>query len=174
MSFAALAVLMWVRYRMRVLASVGVTLAFGALIPAAGLLAFRSAGLVDSLEVGRRDQRILPLVLAVGAYLAGSAVLALISARPELVNFMLIFALNTALIAVITVFWKISIHTAAFAASVVAFSLIVSLHLLWLLLLIGPLAWSRVSLRRHTGVQTIAGGILGAVSTALQYGLYPA
>jgi membrane-associated phospholipid phosphatase len=74
---------------------------------------------------------------------------------------------------VITVFWKISIHTAAFAASVVAFAIILDLRLLLLLLLLLPLAWARVRLHHPTGVQTLAGGLLGGLSTALQFAVYP-
>jgi membrane-associated phospholipid phosphatase len=78
-----------------------------------------------------------------------------------------LFALVAAMVAgvvvslTITVFWKISIHTAT-AAGTVAVLILEFGPALWLgLLLVVALAWARVALRDHTTAQVIAGSIVG-------------
>ena len=72
------------------------------------------------------------------------------------------------IVAIISYWWKISIHTASMACSLVAlrykFGAIISPFYL-LLLFVGQ---ARIVLRRHTIAQAIAGALLGIVLTAIQ------
>jgi hypothetical protein len=78
---------------------------------------------------------------------------------------------SVAMLAAITVAWKISIHCAVGAGAV---TLLVLLYGLWVTpayLLVGLTAWSRVELRDHTAAQVVAGTILGAAAAAASYAL---
>lgn len=89
-----------------------------------------------------------------------------------------LFALVAAMVAgvavslAITVFWKISIHTAT-AAGTIAVLILEFGPALWLgVLLVAALAWARVALRDHTIAQVTAGSVVGfAVATAVMAGL---
>ena len=63
----------------------------------------------------------------------------------------------------VTFYWKISVHTSSF--TMVAFVLILLFGWMWwpVLLLIPPLAWSRVERKKHTWAQVIAGSGLTAL-----------
>ena len=69
----------------------------------------------------------------------------------------------------ITLFWKISIHTAAFGAAIFTLGYFFGAEWWWLYLLAPVLMWSRVARKKHTWMQTIAG--LLATSGMLWLGL---
>ncbi len=72
-------------------------------------------------------------------------------------------------ILVITVWWKISVHTAV--ASGATDCMAVALSPWWLLLypLVAAIGWSRVVLRDHTTAQTVVGTVVGALSAGLTF-----
>ena len=117
-------------------------------------------GRVSDLDVQLREQRMRPLIFTVACGAAAWLALLLGGAPTEMVIIAGGLWLQTTLIFGITLWWKISVHSAA-AAGVA--TLVWSLAGTSLPLLIGVpiIAWSRVRLRRHTVSQTIAGALLG-------------
>ena len=117
-------------------------------------------GRVTDLDVQLREQRMRPLIVTIACGAAAWIALALGGAPIEMVVVAGGLWLQTVVIFSITLWWKISVHSAA-AASVA--TLVWSLAGTSLPLLIGVpiIAWSRVRLRRHTVSQTIAGALLG-------------
>jgi membrane-associated phospholipid phosphatase len=73
------------------------------------------------------------------------------------------FVLQAALFLLITLRWKISLHSAAASNLAVIGWLTVGLNGLALALIIPVVAWARVHLRRHTLAQTVGGALLGVV-----------
>jgi membrane-associated phospholipid phosphatase len=119
-----------------------------------------SHGWVSDLDVQLREERTRPLVFTIACAGVAWLVLALGGAPLEMVVVAGGLWLQMAVIFGITLWWKISVHSAA-AAGVA--TLIWSLVGATLPLLAGVviIAWSRVRLRRHTVTQTIAGAALG-------------
>ena len=78
---------------------------------------------------------------------------------------MLCYATDTLIVAIISYWWKISIHTASMACSLVAlrYQFGVSIFPFYLLLLL--VGQARIVLMRHTITQAIAGALLGIVLT---------
>jgi membrane-associated phospholipid phosphatase len=119
-----------------------------------------SHGWISDLDVQLREERARPLIFTIACAGVAWLVLALGGAPLEMVVVAGGLWLQMAVIFGITLWWKISVHSAA-AAGVA--TLIWSLVGTTLPLLAGVviIAWSRVRLRRHTVAQTIAGAALG-------------
>ena len=117
-------------------------------------------GRVSDLDVQLREERVRPLIFTITCAGLAWLLLALGGAPLEMVAVAGGLWLQTVVIFGITLWWKISVHSAA-AAGVA--TLVWSLAGTSLPLLIGVpiIAWSRVRLRRHTVAQTIAGAALG-------------
>ena len=138
----------------------GVYVFLAIVTPILYLLWLLSHGWVSDLDVQLREERTRPLVFTIACAGVAWLVLALGGAPLEMVVVAGGLWLQMAVIFGITLWWKISVHSAA-AAGVA--TLIWSLIGATLPLLVGVviIAWSRVRLRRHTVAQTIAGAALG-------------
>ena len=80
---------------------------------------------------------------------------------------MLCYGINTIIVFVINLKWKISVHSMGLTGPTTA--LIFLNPWFFILGLFGPLVmWSRVILKKHTILQVIAGSILGYILTAIQ------
>ena len=77
----------------------------------------------------------------------------------------------TTVLLVVTLRWKISLHTAITAAFVVLAVVAAGPGALWLAALVPLVAWSRLHLGRHDLPQTIAGTFVGGGMTVLAFWL---
>ena len=129
------------------------------------LIIFIRLGLISSPDIPDRKQRSFPLIVAAIVLFTGFVALSLAHAPKLIQGLMLCYATETLIVAIISYWWKISIHTASMACSLVALryqfgAIIFPFYLL--LLLVGQ---ARIVLRRHTIAQAIAGALLGIVLT---------
>jgi hypothetical protein len=117
-------------------------------------------GRVTDVDVQLREQRARPMIFAIACAGLAWLVLALGGAPMQMVVIAGGLWLQMVVIFGITMWWKISVHSAA-AAGIA--TLVWSLDGTLLPLLIGVpiIAWARVRLRRHTVAQTVAGAALG-------------
>lgn len=115
---------------------------------------------VADLEIGRREERLRPqLVMAAFLGIAWIALLAG-SAPAPMSNLAGILWIQAALILVVTIFWKISVHCATAAVvGMLTWSLFDAA--LPALLGVAVMVWSRWRLGRHTFAQTMGGVLLG-------------
>jgi membrane-associated phospholipid phosphatase len=123
-------------------------------------------GLVTDIDVQVREQRTRPMIATLACALVAWLALWAANAPRQLVVLALASWLQTGLLFLITLRWKISVHCAAAATSVTVIGSLVGSPLP---LLIGApiMAWSRVRLRRHTLAQTMAGTALGVVVSVI-------
>jgi membrane-associated phospholipid phosphatase len=70
----------------------------------------------------------------------------------------------------VTIFWKLSVHTAVVAGAVVVLAFVLGPILLLTAPAIALIAWARVELGDHTPAQVVVGGVLGA---AVAFTTYP-
>lgn len=117
------------------------------------------------VDVTNRADRPLPLLVAsIGALVGGS----LISHRFDIPSLLFIsqtLVMMLLVLTVVTTLWKISIHTSTLAALVTLLVVLRGPELSALYLLIIPVAWARVRLRKHSVAQILAGSLLGAAVT---------
>ena len=123
-------------------------------------------GQVSDLDVTLREERQKPFLAALsGAALAWGA-LYMLAAPPLLVHFAAAHTLVIGMVLGITLYWKISVHSAGAAAvATLVLTILESKSLAVMPVLL--VAWSRLYLGRHTLPQVLAGGILGATVFAL-------
>ena len=119
-------------------------------------------GTVTDIDVQLRKQRSRPFL----AMMAGQAIawfLLTVSEAPAPLPLIAgAYLTQTSLIFIITLRWKISVHTSTAAGVTVAVWRTVGLVALPLALTLPLITWSRVKLGRHTVRQTLAGTALGA------------
>jgi membrane-associated phospholipid phosphatase len=63
---------------------------------------------------------------------------------------------------IINRFWKISLHTAFASASVTILTIVYGDFGAWTILLLPPVAWSRIKLKQHSPAQVTTGALLSA------------
>jgi len=157
-SILLLAVLM---ARLRAWMWAGIYVVLAIVLPVLYLVWLLHRGQVADLDVRRREQRFKPMVVMIVCGAAAWLLLALGSAPSQLVVLAGAALFQTAVIFVITLRWKISVHCSAASGAATIVFLLVGTPLP---LLVGvPLvAWARIRLHQHTLAQTVAGTLLGA------------
>ena len=116
-------------------------------------------GKVTDLDVKRREQRTYPLLVTIVCQGMAWLLLGFGAAPSVLITLAATSWLQTLIILVITLRWKISVHTSAAAGAATVVWILLGTPLS--LLIVPLIAWSRVRLRRHTLLQTVVGALLG-------------
>jgi membrane-associated phospholipid phosphatase len=129
-------------------------------------------GVVESLDIRVREQRINPMLIGALSYFLGFLAMWGLSAPPLVQGLMFCYAINTLVVALITYWWKVSVHTTAIAGPLAALLFQFGAILSPLLLLVPLVGWSRVFLQRHTLTQVIVGAAIGLGLTSLQLALF--
>jgi len=136
---------------------------FAAGIPMAYVLRGVRRGRLTNHHIPEREHRRGPLLFGIASIAAGTAGLVFLGAPPEIVALLAAGLTGLVVGAVVTAFWKMSIHAGVAAGTV---AVLVAVH--------GPVAlagvpvlllvcWSRVRLSAHTVPQVIVGALVGAV-----------
>ncbi|GHH74128.1 hypothetical protein GCM10018781_40090 [Kitasatospora indigofera] len=142
---------------------------FAAVIPTWFIRRGMRKGQWEDRHVGRRQRRLVVIPFIMLSVLTSFAVMLWADAPDDMTAMVLAMFAALVPIMVITVWWKVSIHTAVASGAVVC--LAIALGAWWLLLypLVVVIGWSRVVLRDHTRAQTVAGALVGAVSAGLTF-----
>ena len=121
----------------------------------------KKTGRISDYNITFREQRFLPLLVLVAVNALGYEFMKQLHPPRLLTGILLFNAVNTVLILLITLQWKISIHLFTFTSSVALLFMQFGVAALWLLLLVPLLMWSRIVLKAHNFMQTLIGGIVG-------------
>lgn len=130
-------------------------------IPMGYLVHLLRHGRITDIDLQRRDQRARPLIVTLGGLLIAWLLFAL--GRAPL-SFRILAGASLAqagLVLLITLQWKISMHTSTAAGMTVLILSVVGAAAAPVAITIPLIAWSRIKLRRHTLMQTLAGTGLG-------------
>jgi len=139
------------------------TIFFAVLMPLSILIIWARRTHAHDLDVPSMADRGQPLLIAATSYFIGTAVLLLIRAPPLTAVVMFGYCAGTLLIFLINRRWKISVHTTGVAGPTVVLLFFFGPWGVLLGLLLPPVIWSRVYLKKHTVAQALAGGLLGFV-----------
>jgi membrane-associated phospholipid phosphatase len=145
-----------------------ISIIFAAAIPVATVLVWSWKTKKIELDIPEKGDRPLLLVCVIMSYGIGAIILYYLHAPWLVFGLMLCYCTNTLVVFIITLFWKISIHAMGVTgpATALAFANVLPGFILGVLVL--PVMWSRVHLRRHTIAQVLAGAFLGVSLTAIQ------
>lgn len=122
----------------------------------------RSGQLVDR-DVSRREQRPLVMILVLASVGSGLLVLRLLDAPRQLFALLAAMAAGMAVSLAISLFWKVSLHSAVAGGSVTALAALIDIRLLALSPLVGLVGWARVEVQAHTAAQVAVGALVGAI-----------
>jgi len=148
--------------------SIAAFLLTGCIIPTTLTIVLVRSGRATTFDLRERSQRLLPSAVTAGCCAGTAFVLSKLGAPLSICNLALAIAIQMALLACLTLRWKVSYHAASASALVlVAYSAIGNGVLtLALAVLAVSIAWARVYQRRHTLAQ-VAVGALTAMPIAL-------
>ncbi|MFD0557568.1 hypothetical protein FB566_2843 [Stackebrandtia endophytica] len=131
-------------------------------------------GRISDVHVRHRSQRIKPLAGIALSATAGLTLMWLMKAPGTVVALSWALAIGVLTTGVITVFWKISFHTAVSSATAVVIGFLFGGG--WAITAIAVVAtigWSRVRLGDHTVAQVLAGAAWGAAIALAVFGMSP-
>ena len=148
-----------------------ISIVFASILPMA-IIIFWAKKLNTDKDISNRQDRFTPLIVGIISYFIGFLISLILNVDKFLTIMLLCYSVNTGVVLLITTKWKISVHTTGLSGPVGA-----------LILLLGPigaifgilypiLIWSRVSLKKHTMAQAIAGGVQGFFLTVLEFYLF--
>ena len=120
-------------------------------------------------NVGARRPRLVVLAFITASVATGLAVLAAGGAPRLLTGYLAFMLASVAVLALVTMVWKISIHCAVASGSVAILALFYGPAMLVGFALVALLGWSRVVLKDHTVAQVVGGSVLGAAAAVLTY-----
>ncbi|MEV8515653.1 phosphoesterase PA-phosphatase [Dactylosporangium sp. NPDC051484] len=136
---------------------------FESVLPFLYILRGVRTGRLTDHHIGDRRQRLVPLLVAMGSVLAGFTVLLLAGADRALVAAVVAGGAGLVVAAAVNHWWKMSVHAAVAAGSVVILALVYGWPLLAAAPLVGAIGWSRVELKDHTWPQVVVGTAVGAL-----------
>lgn len=139
--------------------------------PLASAMLLRSAGVVRSLEMHARQERIAPFVMTLLYYVMAGYLLLKAPVHPLTVALLAGATIALLLTTLITLRWKISAHMVGIGGCIGAVAALDALHrigafvpLALLLLLAGALGTARLLTSDHTSGQVYSGAALGFAS----------
>lgn len=149
-----------------------ITTFFGTIMPMAIIYFMLKKGILRDAYASDRQTRFKPFLGAVSSYLLGLVAL-LAASAPLLVSVLMAgYFVNTLIMMVITLRWKISIHASGIAGPATYLMYVFGIHLWPVFLLVLPVGWARLKLKAHTPGQVLVGFFLTAALTYIQLRLY--
>lgn len=150
----------------------GICVTFGTLAPLAVIYQLSERGLISDFYVTEREERAKPFAGAISSYLVGSLALLSLRAPTIVTGLMLCYAVNTLIMMLTTLRWKISVHASGIAGPTTTLMYGLGLWAAIFFALLLPVGWARIKLKAHTPAQVLAGALLTAVATWLQLRIY--
>jgi hypothetical protein len=144
---------------------------FSAVIPLFVVYLLWRAGRVTDMHVALREQRHVPFIATLASATFGLWLLHHTGAPRQILALGTAFLVNGALLTLITLRWKISVHAATFAACMIALGMVGSLWTIAALAFLPLVFWARMHRKRHTLMQGLVPVLLVSATTPLSYEL---
>ncbi|MEU9245738.1 phosphatase PAP2 family protein [Streptomyces sp. NPDC048385] len=116
-----------------------------------------------------REQRAVPLLATMTSVLIGISLLVALRAPREVFALVVAMLVGLIITMAVTIWWKVSVHTAVAGGVVVILLLAYGAQVAPLVLGVAAVGWSRVMLRDHTPAQTVVGALLGGLAAAVVF-----
>jgi len=123
------------------------------------------------VDLALKEERLRPYLVGASSCLIGLLVLVRLSAPQSVSALALCYGLNTLVMAMITLRWKISAHAAGAAMPFTALFSVFGAAALPLAAIIPMVCWARVKAEMHTVAQVCAGALLGLLMTWVEFSL---
>jgi len=150
----------------------GIAFLFAIMIPGGYILWKVERKHIRDIHLSVHSERKIPFMITAISSTAGALALFGIGAAKPVVVMMTAYAVNAITVALLTLFWKVSIHTALYSSVITVLVILLGAWYGWLYLLLVPLAWSRIYRHRHSVGQVVGGAIIAFVSTSLVFWIF--
>lgn len=140
------------------------------LIPALYFVHLLTTGEISDWDTTKRQQRLKLYGFTLAVHAVG-VVFAAVLGKIILAKILLAFWTLALAYALVTLVWKISLHTGVFASGVTFAALLWGENWLWPAALLPLIAWSRLKLKKHTPAQVVVGAILGPAILLILFNL---
>jgi membrane-associated phospholipid phosphatase len=145
-------------------------IAFTALLPYMTVLLLYKARKISNLQIPKRKERLLPLLIINICIVIGFFVLIYTQPEKLLLSVYTIYLLALPVISIITLFWKISFHTSYITLFSIVFLIVLGKWAILTIPLIPLVGWSRIKLKKHTLSQVLGGiAVIGTISLTVFY-----
>jgi membrane-associated phospholipid phosphatase len=144
-----------------------ITLFFLSIGPFAYILLGVHLGKLSDVDVSRRSERVGPFLFGLFSVCLGWCALLMMHGPALLITVLLLTVVSGLVMMIITLWWKISLHSSSLAAAATMLTVLYGAIMLPAFVLLVLVSWSRVVLRRHTPAQVVAGSLLGIALSAL-------
>jgi membrane-associated phospholipid phosphatase len=146
---------------------------FLSVLPIAPIAYYAWKGTID-IDITDRRKRPKFFAMSLVGYSLGAVTFGLLNATSMMV-LSLAYIFVTLSVALISLFWKVSVHTTGIAGPVTGLTYVFGWAAAPLYLLLLPIGWARLKLKAHTILQLIAGIIVAFfVTLAVYLVFYPA
>lgn len=146
----------------------GTALLFTVALPALYIAYGVRQGFFTDIHVMLREQRSEPFKVAIVSTLALTLVFWVEKAPRELLALAVTLWVTGIFFYVVTQFWKVSIHAAAYTGSVIITTFLVTPQALWFLCALPFITWARIHRQRHNIAQSIvAAGLVSMLIIAV-------
>jgi len=149
-----------------------VTSIFGCVLPLISVVILLKIGVITDFYATNRNERFVPFLTTIFSYLLGTITLILVNAPAPITALMACYLINGIILSLITLKWKISIHSSGVTGPVTALVYLLGTRLLPLFLLVLPVIWARLELRAHSKWQLTMGAIISTILTWIQMAFY--
>lgn len=118
------------------------------------------------VDIPTKEDRIYPLLMVIPSYFLGLILLYFLEAPAIITVLMSCYFSITIIVLIISIYWKISLHSMGIAGPAVFLIYLFGVPgLIFSLILLSSVMWSRVYLKRHTVSQVIMGALFGLLFT---------
>ncbi len=145
---------------------------FGTLGPLVLVYVLSRRGIIPDYYASERETRTVPFIGAAFSYLGGALLLFVLTAPATIIALMLCYGVNTFIMMLINLKWKISIHASGITGPATFLLASFGFAAIPFFLLVLPVGWARLRLRAHTPEQIFAGALLTIAITYFQLRTY--
>ena len=149
-----------------------ICLLFSNVIPIFTVLFLKYKNIISDLDASIKEQRILPLLLAVFYSSLGFIALRYYDANQLVQGLMFCYITNTIITIIITKYWKISIHAMGITAPITVLYLFGYHNIILMFIITLLVGISRIIIKAHNLKQVLAGSLLGFILTFIQITLF--
>lgn len=140
---------------------------FDTLLPFVFILYEVGKGKISDIHIAARQQRTRPFLVSIlGTFLLVITFFEL-NAPEKLIGLTYVLLANGIIFAIITQYWKISIHSAALSGAITLLMLLINLNFAWLFLTVPLVAWARMRRHRHNIWQTLTAAFATLIITTI-------
>ena len=144
-------------------------LLFGMILPFIYVFFLYRKNKILDMHMPDRNNRMKPMIFTLISYITGFTVLYLLKAPFFLRTIFVLSIISTSIFTIITLYWKISLHTSWITFIVITFNVLLGPWMLLLMPLIPIIGWARVRAKRHTTPQVLMGAGISSIICFLGY-----